>query len=104
MRLEQGSKFDYRLRVTTADLAMATMPQAIRNLVEYTGCEITEAIAAATSTPARVICANSKGVLAVGDDADIVVLDENPDAALTIIGGHVLYDPLNLRLAHLWKS
>lgn len=84
--------------------SLLTMPQAIRNLIEYTGCEITEAIAAATSTPARVIGANSKGALAVGGDADIVVLDENLDAALTIVGGHIVYDPLNLGSTHPWKS
>ncbi|MCY4422782.1 MAG: N-acetylglucosamine-6-phosphate deacetylase [Acidimicrobiaceae bacterium] len=73
--------------------SVLTMPEAVRNLVEYTGCEISEAVAAATATPARVVGAGSKGVLAAGRDADIVLLDDDLRVALTVVGGRIAYDP-----------
>lgn len=79
--------------------SLLTMPEAVRNLVEYTGCGIAEAVAAATATPAGVIGAGAKGVLAPGRDADVVLLDGDLHVALTIIGGRIAYDPLGLSLA-----
>lgn len=73
-----------------------TMPRAVRNLIEWTGCGIAEAVKSATTTPARVIGASSKGVLAVGRDADIIAFDEELHIALTIVGGRIAHDPHSL--------
>jgi N-acetylglucosamine-6-phosphate deacetylase len=76
--------------------ATLTMPQAIRNLIASTGCSIPEAIASATSTPARIAGCPTKGTISVGLEADLVLLDQDLQVALTIVGGAAVYDPYNL--------
>jgi N-acetylglucosamine-6-phosphate deacetylase len=63
------------------------MDEAVRNVVAFTGCSATDAIAAATSVPARVIGAAHKGRLEVGADADLVVLTPDLRPVETIIAG-----------------
>ncbi len=74
-----------------------TLDQAVRNLVAFTGCDVAEAIESATATPARIIGLRSKGVLAEGYDADLVLLDDNLQVVLTIVGGQVVYEHRSLR-------
>ena len=56
--------------------ATLTMPQAIRNLIATTGCSIPEAIATATSTPARIAACPTKGPISVGLEAALGLLDQ----------------------------
>jgi len=58
-----------------------TMDAAIRRMVEEAGIPLTEAVAAATSTPARLLGLGDRGRIVPGCRADLVALD--PDA-LTI--------------------
>jgi len=74
-----------------------TLDQAVRNLVAFTGCELTEAIEAAAATPARILGLRSKGILAVGYDADLVLFDDKLQVMLTIVGGHVAYEHHSMR-------
>ena len=68
-----------------------TMPQAIRNLIEFTGCHIAEAVMSATATPARVLGNAAKGTLSIGADADVVIFDDQLEIAHTIIGGEMAH-------------
>ena len=68
-----------------------TLDVAVRNLMSFTGCQATEALATVTTTPASVIGADSRGRLAVDARADIVLLDHDLDVVITICGGRVLY-------------
>jgi N-acetylglucosamine-6-phosphate deacetylase len=65
---------------------------AVRYAVEMAGIPLTEAIEMASSTPARIIGAESqKGRLAPGMDADITVLDRGFSVLLTMVGGDVVH-------------
>ena len=81
--------------VRTADGTLAgstiTIDEAVRNLVAFTGCDVDDAITSATSTPAAVIGATTKGRIAPGLDADLVLLDDQLVPATTIVAGEVVW-------------
>lgn len=66
------------------------MDEAVRNLIEFTGCSTADAVAAASSTPAGVL--GRRAEVVAGAAADLVLLDEHLRVAATIVGGEVAYD------------
>src|SRR6267154_1376303 len=54
--------------------SVLTMDRAVRNLARFVEWDLPQAVAAASQNPARVARIANKGVLAVGADADFVVL------------------------------
>ncbi len=64
-----------------------TMDQAVRNLVEEVGVDLTTAVRAAATTPAWVVGAPDHGVLRPGARADVVALDPDLRVAQVWIGG-----------------
>lgn len=57
--------------------SIATMDRLVRNMVRLAGVPLWDAVTMATATPARVVgLADTKGSLAPGYDADILLLDE----------------------------
>lgn len=69
-----------------------TMDAAIRNVMDYAGVTLPEAIAMATRVPARAMhLYPRKGSLVIGADADIILLDEYVEVALTLVGGNIIY-------------
>ena len=72
--------------------SVLTMDQALRNVIDWTGLPLQDALGMATLLPARLIGADaSKGSLDVGKDADVVVMDRDLRVLLTIVGGRVVY-------------
>ncbi|HTR28712.1 MAG TPA: N-acetylglucosamine-6-phosphate deacetylase [Puia sp.] len=72
--------------------SVATADRLVRTMVNA-GIPLVEAVQMMTATPARIIGAGgSKGSLAAGKDADIVLFDEKIQIGLTMIGGRVVYD------------
>jgi N-acetylglucosamine-6-phosphate deacetylase len=67
--------------------SVLTMDRAVRNLARFAEWNLTEAVAAASRNPARVARIQNKGVLAVGADADFVVLNREGEVLRTFIGG-----------------
>lgn len=67
-----------------------TLNTAIKNIVNTTNADITDAMRMASLNGAKVIGAN-RGILASGKSADIVVLDNNYEVVYTIIGGKIKY-------------
>jgi N-acetylglucosamine-6-phosphate deacetylase len=67
------------------------MDQAIRNLVEATGCTIEAAVATATAHPAALMRLHDRGSLKTGHRADAVLLDQGANVVATIVAGHVAY-------------
>ena len=69
-----------------------TMDRAVRNVMEYAGVGLGEAIEMATLTPARAIGVGArKGSLEPGKDADIVLLTPELEVARTIVMGETVY-------------
>jgi N-acetylglucosamine-6-phosphate deacetylase len=67
--------------------SVLTMDRAVRNLVRFAEWDLSQAVAAASRNPARVAGFANKGVLAVGADADFVVLNAQGEVERTFIGG-----------------
>jgi N-acetylglucosamine-6-phosphate deacetylase len=73
--------------------SVLTMDRAVATLVAA-GVPPIDAIRAATATPARVLGDElSRGVLAPGARADLVVLDRGYATRATVVGGRVVHDP-----------
>ena len=69
-----------------------TLNLAVRNMVEAAGAKITEAVRMASLNAVKVLnLDHKKGILAVGKDADITVLDSSYDVKLTILNGRIVY-------------
>ena len=81
--------------VRTADGVLAgsalAMDQAVRNLIEFTGCSVTEALGAATSVPADVLGRPDIGRIAVGARGDLAVFDEQLRLRQTVVGGTIAW-------------
>ena len=69
----------------------AGLDAGVRSVIQITGCEVSEAIAAATSTPARLLGRAELGALDVGSPADIVLLDAELRVVATIVRGLVAH-------------
>jgi N-acetylglucosamine-6-phosphate deacetylase len=67
--------------------SVLTMDRAVRNLARFAEWSLTAAVAAASRNPARVAHIENKGVLAVGADADFVVLNREGAVLRAFIGG-----------------
>lgn len=90
--------FEVMVDETSARLAdgrlagsILSLDQAVRNLMAFTGCSLTEALATATTTPARLLNLSDRGRLAPGCRADLVVLDADTQVRQTLIDGKVVY-------------
>jgi N-acetylglucosamine-6-phosphate deacetylase len=92
--------------VRTADGTLAgsdlALDQAVRNLVAFTGCTATEAVATVTTTPARLLGLDDRGELEAGRRADVTVLDERLRVVATFVGGELAH--LVADEAWRWKS
>jgi N-acetylglucosamine-6-phosphate deacetylase len=80
-----------RLADGTLAGSILTLDQAVRNVIEFTGCSLAEALTMATATPARVLRLDRKGRIAPGCDADLVILDESLHVERTLVAGRSVY-------------
>jgi N-acetylglucosamine-6-phosphate deacetylase len=67
--------------------SVLTLNRAVRNLARFADWPLPLAIAAASFNPARITGLANKGTLAVGADADFVVLNPEGEVLRTFIGG-----------------
>lgn len=65
---------------------------AVKNIIDYTGCSLENAIEMASVNPAKQLkIYNRKGSITVGKDADIVILDEHMEVNMTFCRGVLAY-------------
>jgi len=68
------------------------MEQAVKNMVLEVGVPLCDAVRMASLNGAKVLAKeHRKGILAVGKDADIVIMDDDFEVQATICEGIVKY-------------
>ena len=72
--------------------SVLTMDRAVRFMVREVGVPLTDAVRMASLNPARILRLDGrKGILAVGKDADLVLLDEDLDVVMTLVAGRIAF-------------
>lgn len=72
-----------------------TMDQALRTMVEFGGSKLEEAAQMASLNAARILeWKYKRGILAVGKDADLAILDENLANRMTIKSGRIVWSEI----------
>ena len=67
-----------------------TMDRAVRNVMEFAGWNLPDALRAATANPATVTALEGRGVLKTGAAADFIVLAPSGEVKQTVIAGRVV--------------
>jgi len=81
-----------RLADGTLAGAIAGLDAGLRTLVAASGCDLGEALAAVTTTPAQLLgLAEGRGRLEVGGRADVTFLTEELEVAATLVAGEVAW-------------
>src|SRR5690349_5498594 len=81
----RGQRCEYQGKLAGSVL---TLDRAVRNVMDFAGWDLADAVRAATLNPARVAgVAGRKGTLTPGADADIVVLTPRGEVVRTIVAG-----------------
>lgn len=82
---------DARLTDGTLAGSVLSLDQAVRNLVAFTGCDLAEALATVTTTPAALLgIAAERGRIAPGMIADLVLLDAELRVMATVVRGNLI--------------
>ena len=72
--------------------SVATTDRLVRTVHKLAEVKLVDAVRMATLTPARIIgFDNTKGSIAPGKDADIILFDSDINVKRTIIGGKTVY-------------
>jgi N-acetylglucosamine-6-phosphate deacetylase len=88
VRLEDGS---VRLPDGTLAGSALTMDRAVRNAVRFLGVPLEDAARMASETPAEILGLAEKGRIALGADADLVILSPEGTVEETIVAGETVY-------------
>ena len=80
-----------RLADGTLAGSTVTLDRAVRNLREWTGCSIADAIDTVTRIPADLLNLPNKGRISTGCDADLVLLTPDLHIHTTIVDGYIAY-------------
>ena len=76
--------------------SVATADRLVRNMRQLAGVPLPETIQMITIIPARIMGIDkTKGSLAKGKDADVVIFDENINVKMTMIDGKIVYNENN---------
>jgi N-acetylglucosamine-6-phosphate deacetylase len=68
------------------------MNRLVKNMVQLVGVPLVEAVQMASLNPARALgIEDRKGHIAVGADADLVVLDDSFEVLRTVVGGRTVF-------------
>jgi len=90
VRLEAGA---VRLPDETLAGSALTMDAALRNAARFLDIPLHEALRMTTSTPAAILGLPTKGRIAPGADADLIVLSAEGEVRETLVSGRTIYNP-----------
>ncbi|MFK3938171.1 N-acetylglucosamine-6-phosphate deacetylase [Alkalihalobacillus sp. NPDC078783] len=72
--------------------SVVTLNQALKNMMNFSGCTLHEAVLMASVNPAKQVNVyDRKGSISVGKDADLVILDSTCEVAMTYCQGKCAY-------------
>ena len=72
--------------------SILSLDTAVRNLIAFTGCALSQALTTVTTIPARLLGLDGrKGQIAPGYDADLVLLTPDLQAVTTVVGGEIVF-------------
>ncbi len=81
-----------RLADGTLAGSILALDQALRNLIAFTGCTLSDALATITTTPARALgLDHERGRIAPGYTADLLLLTPDLRVRATMVAGEVVY-------------
>jgi N-acetylglucosamine-6-phosphate deacetylase len=86
--VEQGRVINKDGRLAGSTL---NMDEALRNLMDFTGCGLADAVAAASTVPATITGQADLGRLEPGASADLVFFYEDRQVAATMVGGELMW-------------
>lgn len=69
--------------------SVLTLDRAVRNVMSFANWSLQHSVVLATRNPAQLIGAEGKGELAVGSDADLLLLSERGEVVHTMVGGQM---------------
>jgi N-acetylglucosamine-6-phosphate deacetylase len=72
--------------------SLLTMDHAVRNIVQWTDAPTIDALRMASEVPARLLGLARMGHIREGNEADLVLLDEDLQVQVTIIKGEIVYE------------
>ncbi len=82
-----------RLRDGVLAGSILSQDAALRNLIAFSGCSLEQALTCLTSTPADLLGVSEQiGQVAVGKQADLVLLTPDLQVIRTIVAGRVVYE------------
>lgn len=69
------------------------LSELVKRFIGFTDCGLEAAVKMVTENPAKVLgLTDSKGSIAVGKDADLVLLDDDLSVQATIVGGKMVFE------------
>lgn len=72
--------------------SVATTDRLVRTYMQQAGVELLAAVRMMTLSPARMMkIEDTKGSIAPGKDADILIFDDNINVSMTMVGGRIVY-------------
>jgi len=75
--------------------SVATADRLVRTMIQNASVPLTDAIRMITSTPARILgLLETKGTIAPGKDADLVIFDSDINISFTMVNGKPIYNKL----------
>ena len=69
------------------------MNDALKNIIKFTSCTLNDVVQMACINPSVLAQVDdSKGTLAVGKDADMIILSKDLDVTTTIVNGEIVFE------------
>ena len=90
-QLVEVSKNSARLKDGTLAGSVLTLNHAIKNFRANSNLEIWQAVRLASLNPSRELGLRNKGSIALGKDADFVLMDQDFNVVMTFIAGELVY-------------
>ena len=71
--------------------SVATTDRLVRTMTKQAGVPLEDTVKMMTATPAAIMGLKTKGILAQGMDADIVMFDKDINVSMTMVEGNIVY-------------